>query len=104
MNTLSSDGRKQVIGARMSGCERKSLPNKNKQPFALNESLPCGNTPFFPTMPRRQKKHSANHGKSSAPSFDRSKGKIKPWNTVDDIPLDEEDECAFATSRSSYAH
>ncbi|KAF9649767.1 hypothetical protein BDM02DRAFT_3113215 [Thelephora ganbajun] len=43
-------------------------------------------------MPRRPKKRSANHGKSSAPSFDPSKGKMKAWNAVDDIPLDEEDE------------
>lgn len=54
--------------------------------------------PSPPPMPRRPKKRTANHGGNSAPSFDRSKGKMKPWNTIDDIPLDGEDECVFASS------
>lgn len=90
-----------MIGARTSGTGRKSLPNNNKQPFVLYENPPCGNNQFSPTMPRRPRKHSASHGKTSTPPSDRSKGKMKPWNTVDEIPLDEEDECASTTSRSS---
>ena len=78
---------------------------KQEQTTACSaRGLPCGNNPFSLTMPRRPKKHSASHQKSSAPSFDRSKGKMKPWNTVDDIPLDEEDECAFTSTRFPYAY
>ena len=78
---------------RTNGSGRGSLANKDKQPFVLHEDLPCGNGPLSLTMPRRPKRHSANHLTTSVPPFDRSKGKIKSWNTVDDIPLDEEDEC-----------
>lgn len=60
--------------------------------------------PTSPPMPRRPKKRPANIGNGSAPSFDRSKGKIKPWNTVDDIPLDEEDECGLAFSYPERIH
>ena len=90
----------EVIGTK----GRKLPPNRNKQPFGGHENLPCGNNPLSPTMSRRQTKRPANHGKSSGPSLDRSKGKMKPWNTVDDVPLDEEDECTFVFSRPSSAH
>ena len=83
---------------------RRSLPNKNKQPLALHENSPCGNNPFSQPMPRRPKRRSANNGKSSAPSFDSSKGRMKPWKGADDIPLDEEDECMFAAPSSSCAY
>ena len=101
---LSGGGRKHAIDTRMSGTGRRSLPNRDKQPLGLHEGSPRGNNPFSPTMPRRPKKHSAANQKSPAPPFDRSKGKMKPWNTVDDIPLDEEDECASASSRFPHAY
>ena len=42
-------------------------------------------------MPRRRSKSKA--GPSKPRSVDRAQSKIKKWNKVSDIPLDEEDGC-----------
>ena len=44
-------------------------------------------------MPRRRSKGRKSGSKSKSKSFE-SDGKLKKWNTISDIPMDEEDQCA----------
>lgn len=46
-------------------------------------------------MPRRRIAKGRESGsKSKSKSFHKSDGKLKKWNTISDIPMDEEDQCA----------
>jgi len=45
-------------------------------------------------MPRRPSK-SKGANKSSARPLNRAEGKIKRWDKLSDIPMDEEDQCMF---------
>jgi U3 small nucleolar RNA-associated protein 3 len=45
-------------------------------------------------MPRRPSK-SKGANKSSARPINRAEGKIKRWDKLSDIPMDEEDQCMF---------
>ena len=49
-------------------------------------------------MPRRRASKGRESGsKSKSKSFHKSDGKLKKWNTISDIPMDEEDQCASST-------
>jgi hypothetical protein len=47
-----------------------------------------------PFMPRRRSTKARASGGKLRP-VDRSEGKIKKWDKISDIPLDEEDQCAL---------
>ena len=51
-------------------------------------------------MPRRRPSK-ANGGSKRPRSVKRSESKINKWNAIDDIPLDEEDQCAFTSKFSA---
>jgi len=49
-------------------------------------------------MPRRSVSRSRT-SKSKPKPLKRSDGKLKKWNTVEDIPMDDEDQCMFNAAK-----
>lgn len=44
----------------------------------------------------RRRRHKSKDPKPSPRPFDKRDGTIKRWNTLEDIPMDEEDQCALS--------
>ena len=64
--------------------------------FAFSSVYSVKGDTFVLRMPRRRiSKRRENGYKSKSKSFHKSDGKLKKWNTISDIPMDEEDQCVF---------